>query len=467
MHIPFTLLSKHMSKNIHAWVQKVASRFLPDVHHLPSNHAGKNLVFLLWLFGVASIVLSTTWVDAANWWATITTNIQNNVMTIDQLRVTTDWLPNSPVKVELNSTGIRLDPAVAASGVLKRDTNGYIIQDLVQGTNIANNTIDGTKILNNTITNEKIVDNTITNIKIATGTITCDRLNIPGFNCGSVTPPDYMCPGWQFFQWITSTGMTICVAPPGGISCTAPDVPVYESGARTCRSCAVWETLIFEQGTWQCKLYSTTWSSLWIDWWASRIYNQNLTWNVGIGTNAPTHTLTVSGTARVIGSGTPALTWSTGGTVWTVWSLAAADASTIFTVLNGKVGILTANPQYTLDVVGTIRAAEILTTSDARKKTDIAVIDNALSSLLGINWYSYTLKSNGTKQYWVIAQQVEQFFPYLVTTDANGYKAVNYNGLIAPVIQAIHELDAKMQTIEAKYQENETRIDALEKLLSK
>jgi hypothetical protein len=46
---------------------------------------------------------------------------------------------------------------------------------------------------------------------------------------------------------------------------------------------------------------------------------------------------------------------------------------------------LTANPQYTLDVVGTIRAAEILTTSDARKKTDIAVIDNALSSLLGIN----------------------------------------------------------------------------------
>jgi hypothetical protein len=65
--------------------------------------------------------------------------------------------------------------------------------------------------------------------------------------------------------------------------------------------------------------------------------------------------------------------------------LAAADASTIFTVLNGKVGILTANPQYTLDVVGTIRAAEILTTSDARKKTDIAVIDNALSSLLGIN----------------------------------------------------------------------------------
>ncbi len=467
MHIPFTLLSKHMSKNIHAWVQKVASRFLPDVHHLPSNHAGKNLVFLLWLFGVASIVLSTTWVDAANWWATITTNIQNNVMTIDALRVTSNGLPNWQIKVELNSGGIILDPTTPPSWVLKRDAAGYIVQDLVQWTNIQNNTIDGTKIQNNTITNEKIVDNTITNIKIATGTITCDRLNIPWFNCGSATPPNYMCPSGEFFQGITSTGMTVCVSSPGGISCTAPDVPVYEAWAWVCKSCPLWETLVFESGLWTCKAQSWwTWDSLW-ERNISAIYNKNLSWNVGIWTNSPTHTLTVSGTARVIGAGSPVLTWSTGGTVGTVWSLAASDASSLFVVTNGRVGILTANPQYTLDVVGQIRAAEILTTSDARKKTNIAVIDNALSSLLGINWYSYTLKSDGSQQYWVIAQQVEQFFPYLVTTDANGYKAVNYNGLIAPVIQAIHELDAKMQTIEAKYQQNEARIQALEKLISK
>jgi trimeric autotransporter adhesin len=65
----------------------------------------------------------------------------------------------------------------------------------------------------------------------------------------------------------------------------------------------------------------------------------------------------------------------------------------------------------------------------------------------------------------VLAQEVEQFFPYIVSTDGNGYKAVNYNGLIAPIIQAIHELDTKIQSIDKKYQSNEDRISEIEKKL--
>ena len=149
-------------------------------------------------------------------------------------------------------------------------------------------------------------------------------------------------------------------------------------------------------------------------------------------------------------------------TWWTLTALASPDESHTLFVTNGKVGILTNAPQYALDVVGVVRAANVITLSDARLKTNIKAIDNALSSLLGINWYSYVLKSNGEKQYWVLAQEVEQFFPYIVSTDSNGYKAVNYNGLIAPIIQAIHELDTKVQSIEAKYQSNEDRIKAIE-----
>ena len=87
------------------------------------------------------------------------------------------------------------------------------------------------------------------------------------------------------------------------------------------------------------------------------------------------------------------------GALGTVASTAAPNANAVLYVGNGKVGILTSNPTYTLDVVGTIRAASILTTSDARAKTNIKVIDNALASLLGINGYSYTLKSDGSNQY--------------------------------------------------------------------
>jgi hypothetical protein len=37
----------------------------------------------------------------------------------------------------------------------------------------------------------------------------------------------------------------------------------------------------------------------------------------------------------------------------------------------------------------------------------------------------------------VIAQDVERVFPQLVETDEQGYKRVDYNGLIAPLIEAV------------------------------
>jgi Chaperone of endosialidase len=48
----------------------------------------------------------------------------------------------------------------------------------------------------------------------------------------------------------------------------------------------------------------------------------------------------------------------------------------------------------------------------------------------------------------VIAQEVEEVFPELVHTDADGYKRVNYLGLLAPLIEAVKELDARVQALE-------------------
>jgi hypothetical protein len=49
----------------------------------------------------------------------------------------------------------------------------------------------------------------------------------------------------------------------------------------------------------------------------------------------------------------------------------------------------------------------------------------------------------------VIAQEVEQVFPELVHVDHNGYKMVNYIGLIVPLIEAVKELDARITALEA------------------
>jgi endosialidase-like protein len=50
----------------------------------------------------------------------------------------------------------------------------------------------------------------------------------------------------------------------------------------------------------------------------------------------------------------------------------------------------------------------------------------------------------------VIAQEVEKVFPELVTTDDQGRKKVEYEGLIAPLIEAVKELDERVRSLEAE-----------------
>ena len=46
-------------------------------------------------------------------------------------------------------------------------------------------------------------------------------------------------------------------------------------------------------------------------------------------------------------------------------------------------------------------------------------------------------------------------FPELVSTDKHGWKRVNYLGLIAPLLEAVKELDQRLSALEAKLSERE------------
>ena len=48
----------------------------------------------------------------------------------------------------------------------------------------------------------------------------------------------------------------------------------------------------------------------------------------------------------------------------------------------------------------------------------------------------------------VIAQEVEAVFPELVSTDERGFKTVSYGGLVAVLIEAVKELDTRLQRLE-------------------
>ena len=44
----------------------------------------------------------------------------------------------------------------------------------------------------------------------------------------------------------------------------------------------------------------------------------------------------------------------------------------------------------------------------------------------------------------MIAQEVEKVFPEIVSTNNKGYKSVEYGNLVAPLIEAIRELNNKI-----------------------
>ncbi|MDQ3370954.1 MAG: tail fiber domain-containing protein [Myxococcota bacterium] len=55
----------------------------------------------------------------------------------------------------------------------------------------------------------------------------------------------------------------------------------------------------------------------------------------------------------------------------------------------------------------------------------------------------------------VIAQEVEAVFPELVVTTTDGYKAVNYTGLVGVLIEAVKELKRKNEALERRVAELE------------
>ncbi len=113
---------------------------------------------------------------------------------------------------------------------------------------------------------------------------------------------------------------------------------------------------------------------------------------------------------------------------------------------SGNVGIGTPSPAYTLDVNGIIRGTNVAP-SDRRLKTSITPLTSSLekvSSLQGVSYLwdraSFPHKNFPEgKQIGLIAQDVEEVIPEVVSTDAGGYKSLAYDRLVAVLIEAVKE----------------------------
>jgi len=82
---------------------------------------------------------------------------------------------------------------------------------------------------------------------------------------------------------------------------------------------------------------------------------------------------------------------------------------------------------------------DVVVSSDARLKANIVSLGATLAKLLLIDGKSYTMKKDGKQKIGVLAQDIQKVFPELVSTDDRDMLAVNYQGLVPVLINALKE----------------------------
>jgi hypothetical protein len=111
--------------------------------------------------------------------------------------------------------------------------------------------------------------------------------------------------------------------------------------------------------------------------------------------------------------------------------------------LSGRVQLNVGGGGATIElrgVNGTITCANLIETSDARLKEDIAPLTDALDKVVALRGVSYQSKdADGGAKIGFIGQEVAGVYPELVDTDADGYVALSYSRLTAVLVEAVNE----------------------------
>jgi hypothetical protein len=165
-------------------------------------------------------------------------------------------------------------------------------------------------------------------------------------------------------------------------------------------------------------------------------------------------TAATSGTSNIVardGSGN-----FSAGIITATFNGAASSANALNTANNyqvNSVGVGTAPSGTT----GEIRATNDITafySSDQKLKENINPIPNALEKLSQISGNTFDWKSGFSEIHshsgtdvGVIAQEIEKVLPQVVTTRENGYKAVQYEKIIALLIEAVKELKEEVNEL--------------------
>ena len=134
--------------------------------------------------------------------------------------------------------------------------------------------------------------------------------------------------------------------------------------------------------------------------------------------------------------------------------------NTAFVIGNGNLGSL--SDAFKVNFNGDTTISNNLTVmgdvevqSDARLKSNIISLGATLSKLLQIDGKYYEMK--GRQKIGVLAQEIQEVFPELVSKDNNEMLAVNYQGLVPVLINALKEQQSEIDELKEMVQALATR----------
>lgn len=96
---------------------------------------------------------------------------------------------------------------------------------------------------------------------------------------------------------------------------------------------------------------------------------------------------------------------------------------------------------------GTLTTTDYNSLSDIRYKDNIETIYNGGDVVRAINPVTFNWKDTGKKAYGVIAQEIEQVLPDIVSTAKSDIKTVSYDQIIPHLISAIKELQQEIDQL--------------------
>ena len=154
---------------------------------------------------------------------------------------------------------------------------------------------------------------------------------------------------------------------------------------------------------------------------------------------------------------------SGGGTMgrMVAWATASTLGNSVVYDDGTNIGVgVSPGGSYKLQVNGKVGSTGINETSDMRFKKNIFIIDNALDKVQALRGVNYFWRTDEFKdrnfdtspQIGLIAQEVEKIIPQVVTTDAAGFKSVEYSKLVALLIEAVKEQQKKIDVLAAENQ---------------